>query len=71
MAKLNRDPKNYGWAENPLKLQRAIAKATEQVNTVGGELTEDLVQEWYVKLGGRVISTARKTRNAQDSTETV
>lgn len=53
---------DYTWAANPHKLQRAIIKAKEEVNTSGGELSEDLVQSWYVKLGGLVLSTERKIR---------
>ena len=57
--------KIYGWALNPLKLQRAIAKLNE-------EATEDQVKVEYEAIGGLVnkeYEAPLKETNAETTTE--
>ncbi len=56
---------DFGWAENKIKLQRAINKAKIDTNTDGTEYTEEAIMEWYVKLGGNVVGKiTKKGKNA-------
>lgn len=58
---------NYEWAQNPLKLQRAITKA--------GSNDEIKIKEEYIKLGGKLhqepikkdVSELGSSDNADDS----
>ncbi len=40
----------FQWAQNKSKLERAI-------KAVGSDMDEQAVRDWYIKLGGNVIST--------------
>lgn len=53
------------WAANKLKLQRAIQKAKLET----AEPDEEMIKEWYIKLGGLVLKEGKK--NAKTSPKTV
>lgn len=53
----------YPWAANPLKLQRAIAKAKEEHNTSDRGFNEEFVKQEYLKLGGQVLKNESPVSN--------
>lgn len=58
----------YDFAENPLKLQRAIAETTREN---GGKTPDaEIVQARYIALGGKIVAGTVETPKAVEPLET-